>query len=415
MKSWKRDGAAHNGNANAPANQLPWLVGGFALLLLTQRFGIWVNGFPFPFALLLLFALPAYLLMRGMARIAPMRIVLLLIMLTSATVSFLINTQDGRFTSFFLFTVLYIPLCVTVPLTDTLYRSFQRKLAVVSIVFGLLGVLQYGLQFLVPKREPLFSWRGILPSQFLIEYNSGNTLGYLSNIFKSNGVFFLEASAVSQLLARAALIGRYCGSSWWIVVLAIVGIAVTYSGGGMIMFGLFFPFLIMREFSSHGAGRSLMFLGVGAIGAGTAGFFLIASGAFEIGAITGRINEFSTPGTSGWARYGSSGALIEFALSGKPIAQILFGIGPGTTEELFGSFRYEVFATSWVKLLVEYGIFGLTSFIVFLVYCIYASSRSVFITILLSFHYMLVEGNLLVPQYVMMLVLMGVLPTRMRG
>jgi hypothetical protein len=228
---------------------LGWIfVGG----IVAQRLCVWVGDLPIAAAILLVLATPIILWFRGNAKLMIPRMAAFFALVCAITLSAALNAPRTSLPSFLLFVLLYFPFCFSIPVSSKVYGVMQRRYTVIAAIFGLLGVLQYALQFLTAKRSLLFSWAWIVPHQFLIEYNSLNNLHYMSPIFKSNGFFFLEASAVSQLLARTLLIGRYYGISLWILAATLLGIAVTYSGGGMVLVALFAIPLIFYDVNRDG-------------------------------------------------------------------------------------------------------------------------------------------------------------------
>jgi len=384
----------------------------FGLGIVVQRLGVWVGGFPLACSMLFAIVVPLGLWRYGFARFERNRLLLYCLFAFIETLCAVTNTAHMSLPSFLLFLGLYFPFCLSVSLPEPEYERLQRLYAVVAMVFGLIGVLQYAAQFVVPNRTMLFTWAWILPPGFLIEYNSLNYLTYGSSVLKSNAFVFLEASAVSQLLARTLLIGRYFELRGLFVGLTLLGIAVTYSGGGMVLIAIFAVPLLLRELSRTGGLRlraALPYIVVPAVVLLLA-LGLTQAGVFNLATIVGRATEIVSPGTSGYARYGSSTWVIEQAFKDRGLFAWLFGLGPGQSTPQ--GFSVPVFTTAWVKLLIEYGVVGLTACVGFVGYCIWSSSRSFFIFSVLMFCFFLLDSNLLVPQYVFFLLMLGVLPKR---
>ena len=403
-----------NKSAASPARlgvaaALAWV---FGLGIVVQRLGLWVGGFPLACSLLFVIVVPLGLWACGVARFERDRLLLYLLFIFVEAFCAMTTTAHMSLQSFLLFMGLYFPFCLSVTLPERAYGRLQRLYAVVAMGFGLLGVVQYAAQFFTANRAELFSWQWIVPAGFLIEYNSINYLHYGSSVLKSNAFVFLEASAVSQLLARTLLIGRYFGLRFVFVGLTLLGIAVTYSGGGMVLIALFVIPLMVREVARDGKVRlrSILPYIIAPAAAAVLALGLSQAGFFDLGAILGRTTEISSPGTSGYARYGSSMSVIEDAFKDQGPFVWLFGTGAGQSASK--DLGVSIFTTAWVKLLIEYGVFGLSACAGFVSYCIWSSSRSLFVVAVLVFCFFFLDSNLLVPQYVFFLMMLGVLPKR---
>lgn len=389
----------------------------FAVGLATQRLGLWVAGFPLAFSLLVLAGSTGLLGLGGVLRLHWGRVFAYYLVLATATASTVLNVGEASLESYALLIGLYAPLCLQTPLSLHAYRRYYAGVVGIAACLAAGGIAQYLLQFVVGDAEWLFSWRGFVPENLLIEYATLNKLSYTSDVLKTNGLVFLEASAFSQFLARVVLLALIISvQRRWIPLLGIA-LLLTYSGTGMIVLAAFLPFALLSKRAWRGleVRKAVPLIGLGVVAVAAGAGALVSLGVFDLELLLGRLNETSAPGSSGYARYGSTPLILDAAFGVEKNWSLLFGLGPGATDQFLTGYDFEVFATAWVKLLVEYGILGLVSVTVFLAVCFWTSTGSRVLTGAFLFQFLLLDGNLLVPQYVMLLAFLATLPTLRRS
>jgi hypothetical protein len=96
----------------------------------------------------------------------------------------------------------------------------------------------------------------------------------------------------------------------------------------------------------------------------------------------------------------------------QEFGEFLIGYGPGTFKHVTGDANEEMFGSGWIKLFVEYGLLGLTTFSIFFLYCVYSSTRSFLLSIALLTQYVILDGGVLVPQLTFLSYAIFVLPVR---
>lgn len=155
------------------------------------------------------------------------------------------------------------------------------------------GIAQFFLQFVVPA-EWVFPIENFLPAAFRVElFNSQGPLSYGSSIYRANGVFLLEPSFFSQLLA-VAIVTELCTrnrlSRFPLYGLALL---VSYSGTGLMVLALCLPLMVILW-------QRWDLLLVGAL----ALLLLMAFGeALNLDLFAKRANEFGATGSSAFARF----------------------------------------------------------------------------------------------------------------
>ena len=364
----------------------------------------YVAEFPLPLALLVVPLVLAWLLALNQAQISLGRLALFMGLLAAAMMSLLLAEPGSSQTSVQLLILIYAMFVAPVSLDQESYTRYFRLIANVASILCVLGAVQYLTQFIY-LTEFHFSWRTIVPPAFLLEYNTLNETQWGSGIYKGNGFFLLEPSHLSQVGSRALLIAIFILREPKYIIPIGVGLLTSYSGTGMTLVAIFgaLPFLALVFGDNRYARFALA--GVMLALAGT----MIFWEQLNLDMLLGRTGEFSDPRSSGFARFTAGGLMFENFIANKPLT-LLFGSGPGMAEyatKLDGV--TEAFASAWIKLIVEYGFVGFAAFVSFYLYCIYTTTRSVWLSVAFCFLFLVLDGGLLVPQLAFAALMMGAL------
>lgn len=259
-------------------------------------------------------------------------------------------------------------------------RLFRRFMLIIAIV----GIIQFFAQFAM-HGPMLFTFQGIVPDNLVSHgFNYVIPVSGLNNVNKSNGFFLVEPSSMSQMMTLAIIVELlYFRASWRLAVLGL-GLLLSFSGTGLIMFALVVPALLVR--TGRGA---IVAIAVPVM------ILLAAVGAsIHIDQAFNRINEFANPQSSGFARF-----ISPFYLFGDYIlpyfTTTLFGMGPGSIEPFFTKTSYTIFDPTWGKLFFEYGLMGTIPFAIFMLYSFFAGARSGWLSLALFIDYLVMGGNLL--------------------
>ena len=224
------------------------------------------------------------------------------------------------------------------------------------LILAASGVLQFVLQF---AHLSLFSFRGLVPDQFLIEgeYAVVIPLG-VGGIIRGNGMFLVEPSVFSQFMALGIILEWLCFRRARALGLFLAGLLCSISGTGWLVLGAF----ALQTALTSGP-RDAFRLG-GLILLCTLTFGITSVVAPEItDALMSRTGEFSQTGSSGYARFVTPFMVASTVLEAAP--RVVFtGIGPGAATDLVLPFRY--WLNTPVKLLLEYGILGLGFYLLLL-------------------------------------------------
>ncbi|MBR0749940.1 hypothetical protein JQ582_39125 [Bradyrhizobium japonicum] len=272
----------------------------------------------------------------------------LVLVVLSASMSYFIDDVRGRgsLLSVLLFMLLYLMLALGPS------RRFDRDDVIdiflaYALILSVAGIAQYFLQF-VGLRFVSFgaTFPGLKP--ILIEkfFNSNAIVEYGSQTIRSNGVFLLEPSTLSQLLVVALAIEILVKRRFTRLPVYLLAYLVTFSGTGFISAA--FAIVLNSCLSAKGAVRGAIL-----IVAGTLGFIALSQVAPEVtDRFTARVSEFAMPGTSAYERYVAQYMAWEELASDTTI---LTGLGSGSFEQYF--VPKGMASNAIVKLTADYGIF----------------------------------------------------------
>ena len=322
--------------------------------------------------------------------------------------SLYLNFKSTMLTSFFLFVVLYFLATLMRPSTLDQYKRTLQSFQFLVMLLSCLSVLQFAAQFVLDGRK-LIMFYGIIPD-FMSGLSSGgaNTIhpieGY-PNLLKSNGLFLSEASNLSQIVALGILIEVLEFRRPKYIAAMVPGFLLAYSGTGLMILLVFLPLAGI----SHGkAGLSVLLVAVFALG-------LFATGIVDFSVFHSRTAEFQETHASGFARFVSPLWLTGKFFETGSVRALLFGSGPGTVK-YFTDAWYGGFAETWFKLLYEYGMIGLFTFLCFLAACVNRSRCPGLLLAALLSTYIFIQGSL-VTWYVTIVIVLCTLhgPAPRRG
>lgn len=233
---------------------------------------------------------------------------------------------------------------------------------------ALASVAQFALQFVV-GRDLAFPVDNLMPRSLLIQgYNNQIPIDLGSPIQKANGVFLLEPSFLSQLMAVAIIaeLGEV-GRRWTAIRaarLASFGAALflSYSGTGLLVLMATLPVLVIAQ-----RRWSLLLLGVLAIGAAAA-----FHEALRLDIYLERATEFTSVRSSGFERFVSPFLLFDEFLWRDPWRS-LFGVGAGTYLPHVAIAYYPAAEMAYSKIIFEYGVLGAVAAFGFLLWAVFRS------------------------------------------
>jgi hypothetical protein len=313
----------------------------------------------------------------GGMRIEPRRLALYFMLVGSLGLIQILQPDAFSPLSLLLLAAVHLPYVVTVPRSDDRDRMIEFFLGVATVL-ALLGIAQYGLQFFVDSRF-LFPIENFVPDTFIVQhFNHQAAMEYGSHEFRANGVFMLEPSFFSQLLA-VAIVAELCNRGR-MTRLAIFGLALiaSYSGTGIMVLAICLPLCLVAQ-----RRWGLLLTGVVALVA----IVLVHEYVHEI-RILSRVSEFSNTHSSGYSRFVGGFYLFEQFLWHEPW-RALFGYGAGAFTNYASRAGNGGDEMALFKIVLEFGLVGAVAYFGFLFCCLFYSPAPRVLTLAVGLTYFL--------------------------
>ncbi len=337
-------------------------------------------------AIPLIFAVSLGGLFTGRLHIAVRRFLFFVLAMSALWGMHLLRGEPFSVASLLLLTVLHLPYVMFIPqaadaqarLYDQALHQFQN----IAVAIAGLGVLQYATQFLLGPALA-FPIENFMPAQFLVSrFNMQGYLEYGSAIYRTNGVFMLEPSFFSQLVALGILVELIKFNRPLHLLVLTVSLILSYSGTGLMVLALCLPFVLIKS------GRLSLVLGAILLAAlGMAVVSMVGEvPVFDI--FLKRSGEFTSKGSSGFARYVGGFYLFEQFLWPDPM-RALFGFGAGSFQAFAMKATYAATGTTLFKIVFEFGLVGAAVYFSFLFYCIKNSTAPAVLRLAVGFIFML--------------------------
>jgi len=327
----------------------------------------------------LLFLLAALLLgsIGGCIRFEPGRLTLYVLMIGTLGVIQMLQPELFSFSSMLLLVALHLPYVFTVPRGNDGERIVKFFLGIVT-VFACCGIAQFALQSVVNARF-LFPIENFVPASFVVQhFNKQAALGYGSEVYRANGVFLLEPSFFSQVLA-VAIVAELCTLAR-MTRLALFGAAllVSYSGTGMLVLAICLPvYLVTRR------RWGLLLLGLSALVV-----MVPLQEHLHTVRLLSRISELGSSHSSGFARFVGGFLLFDQFLWSDPW-RTLFGYGAGAFSTYASHAHYAVAEMALFKIVFEFGLIGALAYFGFLFCCLLSSQTPGLLTLAVGITYLL--------------------------
>ncbi|MBB3911816.1 hypothetical protein [Sphingomonas desiccabilis] len=284
--------------------------------------------------------------------------------------------------------VIYGTFLFVVPLRDAERMMLLARFQALATFIAAMVAVQWTCQF---AGLPMPTLEMLLPRTMLFEaYNSVQPLAWKAAYMKPNGIFMLEASHTSQILAMAVVIEICTFRRWWRVAALLIAQLSTFGGTGFILLlvsALLLPFYLR--------GRSLAMLGaitlVVAVGTSfTPVWTNFAKRSAEIG---------GEDTSSGRGRFVEPYLFMVERLSSDK-RTLLAGLGPGNGK--FDRDRTgQLVMNPLVKATVEYGLIAGMLWMVFIHGCVLRTRMPFVAAFVVIIQYDFLNGSLLVPLHLL--------------
>lgn len=282
--------------------------------------------------------------------------------------------------SLLLLAALHVPLLLQFRVASVDIDKVVKFFRFLCGLCALLAIAQFVVQHFM-SGPWLFPIENFIPQSFRIQnFNQEAPLEYDSAVMRANGVFMLEPSYLSQLLAVAVVLEVSTLNRLWRVVLYIAGMLVSYSGTGFMVLGIALPVVIVAQ-NRWGLLFGMIITAIVAV--------LLIQFAGEylyLDKFVSRIGEFNSTGSSGFARFVGGFYLFNQFLADHPV-RALFGAGAGMFKDYAPLAHYPVAEMPLFKMVLEFGIAGSLLYFSFLFYCLSSSAlpSAVAVAIALTF------------------------------
>jgi hypothetical protein len=194
--------------------------------------------------------------------------------------------------SVLLFGILFGLMTLRADIDVTKYAA--EKFIVIMTVIAVPSVVQFLAQYAGVAHVDLLAT--FVPSNLIAhQFNTNAPMSWDSNIYRSNGMFFVEPSTFSQYLGLAILLVIYLRKKLWTTPILLAALACAISGTGLTFLG----FGIVCAFIAYGL-RNRTYVALLSV-------LLVSAGAVmatNIGAeILRRSSEFTSTGSSAYYRF----------------------------------------------------------------------------------------------------------------
>ncbi|MGY0575839.1 hypothetical protein ACTGJ9_036370 [Bradyrhizobium sp. RDM12] len=293
--------------------------------------------------------------------------------------------------SFFLLAVIYFPLAfVAKSQANENWRPFAiKKFCDYATLIAVIGGVQFVAQFAIHD-DWLFASYKLIPEPIKASGVYNTVIEAAGGLKKSNGFFLREPSFMSMLCAIALLLEYFHYKRPIRLAILSGGMLVSLSGTGIIILvvGLFFPIRL------NSLARAIV------LGAVFTIFYVVVSEVLDLSIFTNRVAEFTTPKTSGYARFIAPYILLQRDIDFPPWAALL-GHGPGsitaaalTLNSIGGSHD-----PTWAKSIYEYGLLGFIAILTYLLKALWSSWASPEFRVALLYAWLASGGQLLSPDF----------------
>lgn len=343
-----------------------------------QRIGFYLGDYFFPLVVPLAFISTGLLYFNRSVYLSKKRLLFFIVSISGILFSSLIALLLGKNPSFYSFIYaigLYIPTIIVIlkpEQQEKTFLFFQICMVLAAIVGIFHFISQYYLGYFP---DPFSRYSGL----FVVStYNYKIPLKHGSNIYKANGLFFLEPSFFSKWLAVAILIELYVFRNYKRLVLFSSALLITFSGTGLLILIIgFIPIIFSLRFN--------ILLSISSI-------FLILITTFNylgyLELLLQRLQEFSNPHSSAYIRF-IAPYIGYFDYIKSDLLGLLIGEGAGSVDDRLAEASSRIFKAHpsfFIKALFEYGIFGI-SIIFYVIMLFFDNSKYLVISFCLFIMY----------------------------
>jgi hypothetical protein len=317
------------------------------------------------------------------------------------------SNASASWTSLLLLLTLYAPFAFrlrNVHNPQPVQEYIERAFVAAATVIGVISLVQI-IVVNVVKSPLLTNIHFVLPEAIrsVGAYTYSREGGGLT---KANGFFLRESSTLSLVMGLAIVLEYYAAARWRVLGILAGGLVSSFSGSGII--AIIAGFLLPRSL-----GRIPIFIAE-VVGVIIVLFVLYNADIPYLNVWLGRLDEFTTPSTSAYARFVAPLEMIQHSFD-QDFFSTWFGNGAGSylRETSLLKVRYEINDPTWAKVIFEYGLLGFALLLSVVMLRIYSSNLQVEACNFLLFMW-IANGLLLKPDFILVIWLFSLVPKRLR-
>jgi hypothetical protein len=372
----------------------------FALIYL-QKFALGGSSFPIPVPFLIMLASVGWMVVSRNLSFAAPRLVSYMIFVTCCLWSQ--SLSGGSLPSLVELILLYGPMTLCASVSERTYHHILDKFTMFMIFPAYVIIVQYAYQKLTGFSDPISMDRMIPKSVLLQGFFYEAHYPWNSTFSRPNGFFFLEPSFASAFTASAAIIEITYFRRPYRLVLMLVATVLSMGATGISMLLIAAPFLLARETPRVGVTVTV-----------AAVIALIAVYILNVPLpLISRVDELHKDDSSGGGRLMLPA--FQFVTLLFDPSYLLTGDGAGSVTPSNGGVGVTLMV-AWpiVKLLNEYGLLTMTSFVIFYMSGM-AGNFNLPLKVTLSIVYFFTGGYLLSPTLVGLLAILCFIVAPMKG
>lgn len=364
---------------------LIWFTVILGCITIGQRFAIPFDESQFGFGFLFCLLITVMLALSSRLTIDPTRMLLYFIAISGCLVTLFFKRNEFSSISLLMLFVVYFSYIFSIKLYRDQYLDILGSFQDLMLFCAWCGLAQFLIQFVLSP-DFMFPFDFFLPEQlFIPEFNLRIPITDDFIYEKSTGLWFLEPSIWSQFLAFAVVVElRYFNRPKRLMIY-LGSMALCFSGTGPILLMSVGAVLVFSQ------GRfGIMFLAI----IGFACMFIFKD-VFPFSVFYERLSDFSNPLASGSGRFLATYWAIADLIQDGRFQDLIWGLGPGQLKLIVTNTDYYVQDSSWFKMIVEYGFFGLFFFSLFLLTGFFRKSPDKILSLACLVQYLFLGGYLL--------------------
>ena len=355
------------------------IAGFFAFAIITMKLAPHMAGTSIQMVLPQIYILLATLLAMRVAYFSLNRLLLYILFICGGAIANLLSGPLSQLPSFFFVVVIYITYTVEFKISKEGYKYYLNIVQIFGIVaaslvfmdwaFQILGFAMPSLDRIIPDNWIFFNYVYIQPLEW------GNSY------MKPNGLFFLEASYISQFLAFCLAFEICLFRRFSYLITFSVALVSTFGGTGLLLLLLCAPVIIF-------------YLRIKLIPILLIAMFVGGIAAVQLGVLDNveqRTEEFGKPGSSGNMRFTHQWNTFVGVVQGDT-EKALVGHGAGVMLR-----QLHTMVIPPTKVAYEYGLIVFPFWFLFIVYCMFGRGVPFIVSWAMLMHYLFLNGSFLVP------------------